>query len=331
MNPASDTTSVYALRSDMIDFDPFGSAQKDDSELEHAYGMVLDEMDGPGSSLDHWRQLTDDSQSEYLPTPSPSPTVSSIIEIDSDDDEDIRMAKQMSLAELRTSSIKRAAVTTSEERPTKRPVPMPDHRLNLSDQRTEISGKGKDEASPSKLDTSGHRLDRNDYIDGSLYVNPSTTTPPNKKACPLPDPWMHFFDQRDDISGKGKEKASPSRPDPSQDQVNNDHYIDDNLYIEPSSKPTTNSAYPFPGPHYHFAEHSTESNEEGKEKASSSGPEPSQDQLNDDDYIDGNLYVKPILKKTSIAPNISQNRKHGHGKSLRRRRRPRTNIPHPKV
>lgn len=238
MNPASDTTSVYALRSDMIDFDPFGSAQKDDSELEHAYGMVLDEMDSPGSSLDHWRQLTDDSQSEYLPTPSPSPTVSSTIEIDSDDDEDIRIAKQMSLAELRTSSMKRAAVTTSEERPTKRPVPMPDHCFHFSDQRTEIGGKGKEKASLSKLDTSGHKLDRSDCIDGCLYVNPSTTKPPNKKACPLPDPRLHFFDQHHNISGKGKEKASQSRSDPGQGQLNDDDYIDGSLYVRPIIKKT---------------------------------------------------------------------------------------------
>ena len=172
MIPASDRASVYALGSDMIEFDPFGPTWQDqDPDLAHAYELVLDEMDAPGSSLDHWRQLTAESDSTHLPTPSSSPTCVFTIEDDSSDDECMKMAKEISLAALQTNT-KRAGVTTSTQKLAEKPCNRPQPDLSFLGQSANYKGKGKEKASPSRPGPSQYQPNRGDYIDDNLHVMP---------------------------------------------------------------------------------------------------------------------------------------------------------------
>ena len=55
----------------MLDFDPFCSAENEECELRYAYGAVLDAMDSPMSSVEHWAgKMEDHCDPPFLPSPS---------------------------------------------------------------------------------------------------------------------------------------------------------------------------------------------------------------------------------------------------------------------
>ncbi|KAJ4349895.1 uncharacterized protein N0V89_008515 [Didymosphaeria variabile] len=163
--------NYYAASTDMHDFVPM--AGHSNKALQAAHDRVLDEMESPGSSLDHWRLVTEGQRkSNFLPTPSPSTDYEFV---EGSDEDEFEIAKQMSLLHWNTGNNKRSFATSSLRRDYKKARVTPQYcsTSDANDLRNHLISLEKDStASSTTTGTRRQNTAKLDFIEGDLSSSP---------------------------------------------------------------------------------------------------------------------------------------------------------------